>query len=213
MAVHMIWDNSNIWLSGKDTCERIEPGVTTYAFRIDFQNLYTLVLNGREAGFRYFGGSVPPEAESLWHFVRNLGCETNLLRRIESGKEQAVDEILHLKMADLLLDVNPPETIALLSGNGHTSEFQSSFPSHVERALERGWQIEVYSWESGMNHRVYDPILQKHSTGRYIPLDDYYGSITFIQEGEYYYRVKGKKITNYQRERPTRPLKLPRPEF
>ena len=145
MTVNIVWDNSNIWLGGKDTCNILEPAIIDYAFRIHFENLYNLVLNGRPPGQRHFGGSVPPEAVALWHFVEDLGCETNLLRRVAAGGEQAVDEVLHLKIADLLLDVDPPETLALLSGNGHTSEFQSSFPAHVQHALDRGWEVEVYS--------------------------------------------------------------------
>lgn len=209
MPVHMIWDNSNIWLGGKDTCKELEPGATTYAFRVHFQNLYDLVLNTRPPGHRYFGGSVPPEAAALWGLVKKLGCETNLLRRVESGREQAVDEILHLKMANLLLDVNPPETIALLSGNGHTTEFESSFPMHVEKALKRAWEVEIYSWECSMNHKIYDPILKKYDRAKYIKLDDYYGFITFIKEGPYYYIVKDRKEESFQRGRDVEKLILP----
>ncbi len=209
MSVHLIWDNSNIWLGGKDTCLDIEPGATASAFRIHFQNLYDLVLNTRQPGQRYFGGSVPPEANALWVWVRKLGCETNLLHRIESGKEQAVDEILHLKMANLLLKIDPPDTIALLTGNGHTSQFESSFPMYVEMALTRAWEVEIYSWEGSMNHTVYDPILEKNSNAKYVKLDDYYGYVTFIQEGEYRYTVKGRKQDSFQRGREPDKLSLP----
>ena len=211
MTVHIVWDNSNIWLGGRDTRARIEPTVIQYAFRIHFENLYNLVLNTRPPGQRYFGGSVPPEAETLWKFVENLGCETNLLHRVAAGGEQAVDEILHLKMADLLLDIEPPETLALLSGNGHTSQFQSSFPAHVQRALDRGWGVEIYSWECSMSHKGYDGILKNHSQAKYIKLDDFYGEITFIQEGMYYDFIKGKRIDMYQGGRVVKSLKLPVP--
>ena len=119
----------------------------------------------------------------MWQLVENLGCKTSLLHRIAAGGEQAVDEVLHLKMADLLLDVDPPETLALLSGNGHTSQFESSFPAHVKRALDRGWEVEIYSWECSMSHRWYDNVLKNYSRARYVKLDDFYGAITFIQEG------------------------------
>lgn len=209
MTVNIVWDNSNIWLSGKDTCAILEPAVIEHAFRIHFENLYNLVLNGRSPGHRYFGGSVPPEAEALWRFVVNLGCETNLLRRVAAGGEQAVDEILHLKIADLLLDVDPPETLALLSGNGHTSEFQSSFPAHVQRALDRGWEVEIYSWECSMAHKVYDSIIRKNPKATYVQLDDYYRNVTFIQPGEYYYYIKDKKMTSHVSGRRAKKLVLP----
>ena len=114
-------------------------------------------------------------------FVENLGCQTNLLRRVDGG-EQAVDEVLHLKIAQIILDISPPETLALLSGNGHTSEFESSFPGLVERALHAGWEVEIYSWESSMNHKIYNPILRASNRAKYIKLDDYYSNITFIQD-------------------------------
>ena len=209
MPVHIVWDNSNIWLGGKDTCENLEPSVITYSFRIHFQNLYNLVVNTRQPGQRYIGGSVPPEAEALWQFVRDLGCETNLLHRVEAGGEQAVDEVLHLKIADLLLDTDKPETLALLSGNGHVSEFQSSFPAHVERALKKEWKVEIYSWECSMSHKSYDPILKKYSNVKYVKLHDFYGCITFLQEGPYYYYLKGKKVDMFQGGRRAKKLSLP----
>ncbi len=212
MVVHIIWDNSNIWIGGKDACEKSEPAATLSAFRIHFENLYKLVLNGRTVGQSYLGGSVPPEAQELWRFARHLGCDVTLLRRVDSGKEQGVDEILHLKISNLLLDHDEPQTIAILSGNGATSEFASSFPGQVERALKRGWNVEIYSWEDSMNHRVYDPILQKHpNLMSYINLDDHYGSITFIHEGNYPYFLKDKKVDFFQGGRAVRPLTLPRP--
>ena len=204
MSVHIIWDNSNIWLGGKSTCEELEPGVISSAFRIHFGNLYDFVLNGRAAGHRYFGGSVPPEAEALWGFLKDLGCETSLLHRVGGG-EQAVDEVLHLKMSNLVLDIDPPETLALLSGNGHTSEFQSSFPAHVERALKREWEVEIYSWDGSMNHKIYDPIIEAYEKVKYIKLDDYYRFVTFIQEGDYPYWVKGERHMSHPSARyPTR---------
>lgn len=208
MAVHLIWDNSNIFLSGKDTCEQREPGVINYAFRIDFRNLYDLAINARQSGHRYFGGSVPPECKALWGFVKGLGCETNLLHRVERG-EQAVDEILHLRIANLILDVDPPETIALLTGDGHTSEFGGSFPEQIERALERGWEVEVYSWECSMSHRAYDPIIQRYPKASYVRLDDYYDSLTFIEEGQYFYTNGGRRNDVFQEGRNAVPLTLP----
>jgi len=208
MKVHVIWDNSNIWLGGKDTCEGKEPSVILHSFRIHFDNLYHLVLNNRIAGERYFGGSVPPECEPLWDFVKNLGCQTNLLHRIEKGGEQAVDEVLHLKMANLLLDINPPEILAVLSGNGHTSDYGTSFPEQIKRALQRNWQIEIYSWECSMSHKIYDSILNQYPTkAKYIKLDDYYYSLTFIKEKAYQYSIKGQKQDIYQEPRRVQPLK------
>src|SRR5258708_6685060 len=103
MAAHIIWDNSNIWLGGRRACEEIEQVGALSVFRIHFPSLYKLALNQRDAGRRHIAGSVPPEAESLWEFIRARGFDLTLLHRVSSGKEQAVDELLHLKLANMLL--------------------------------------------------------------------------------------------------------------
>ncbi len=47
-----------------------------------------------------------------------------------------------------------------------------------------------------MNHRVYDPILAGHENAKFIPLDDYYKNMTFLQAGEYKYKVKDKTMAS-----------------
>lgn len=69
-------------------------------------------------------------------------------------KEQAVDEILHLKMCQSILDqINRnerPTTMVIASGDSAPAEFSDGFFRNVERALSAGWNIEVVAWADGL---------------------------------------------------------------
>ena len=64
--------------------------------------------------------------------------------------EQAVDEILHLKMCHSFLD-HEPSTIVLATGDAAQAEFSDGFLKHVERALARGWCVELLAWRKNIS--------------------------------------------------------------
>ncbi|KAF1848604.1 uncharacterized protein K460DRAFT_364601 [Cucurbitaria berberidis CBS 394.84] len=65
--------------------------------------------------------------------------------------EQGVDEILHLKMCQSIIDTEAPSTMILASGDGAEAEMSDGFLAHVERALKRGWKVELISWRQQTN--------------------------------------------------------------
>ncbi|ERF72967.1 hypothetical protein EPUS_05048 [Endocarpon pusillum Z07020] len=65
----------------------------------------------------------------------------------EKWVEQAVDEILHLKILESLIDGDRPSTIVLGTGDGKRSEYGDGFMKMVERALNRGWAVELCSFK------------------------------------------------------------------
>ena len=65
----------------------------------------------------------------------------------EKWVEQAVDEILHLKILESLIDGDKPSTIILGTGDGKRSEYGEGFMKMVERALNRGWAVELCSFK------------------------------------------------------------------
>ncbi|KAK5809750.1 hypothetical protein F5H01DRAFT_347454 [Linnemannia elongata] len=68
-----------------------------------------------------------------------------------SQGEQGVDELLHLKMLETLLD-HEPSTIVLATGDGGDSEFGGGgFYAVIKRALNRGWHVEIVSWEDQLS--------------------------------------------------------------
>lgn len=64
----------------------------------------------------------------------------------ERWVEQCVDEILHLKMLESLVDTDKPATIVLATGDAAEAEFSEGFLRMVERALQKGWKVEVVSF-------------------------------------------------------------------
>lgn len=66
--------------------------------------------------------------------------------------EQAVDEILHMKMLESLIDCETPNTLVLATGDAAIAEYSGGFLVNVKRALRKGWKIELVTWKSGMSH-------------------------------------------------------------
>lgn len=60
--------------------------------------------------------------------------------------EQAVDEILHLKILESLIDTDKPSTIVLATGDAAEAEYSGGFLKMVERALAKGWMVELVSF-------------------------------------------------------------------
>ncbi|RHZ58070.1 NYN domain-containing protein [Aspergillus thermomutatus] len=73
------------------------------------------------------------------------GSETNDTPE-ERWVEQGVDEILHLKILESLVDSDEPATIVLATGDAAEAEFSGGFMKMVERALQRGWNVELVSF-------------------------------------------------------------------
>jgi hypothetical protein len=65
--------------------------------------------------------------------------------------EQGVDELLHLKMCQSILDTDVPSTMVLATGDGAEAEMSDGFLAHVERALRRGWKVELITWRQQMS--------------------------------------------------------------
>ncbi|CBY02055.1 predicted protein [Plenodomus lingam JN3] len=65
--------------------------------------------------------------------------------------EQGVDEILHLKMCQSIIDSEVPSTMVVATGDGAEAEMSDGFLAHVERALKKGWKVELISWRQQMN--------------------------------------------------------------
>ncbi|KAI4245774.1 MAG: hypothetical protein L6R40_002302 [Gallowayella cf. fulva] len=74
----------------------------------------------------------------------------------EKWVEQAVDEILHLKILESVVDAKSPSTMVLATGDAAEAEYSQGFLRMVERALEKGWKVELVSFRkntSGMYKR------------------------------------------------------------
>ncbi|KAI9809613.1 MAG: hypothetical protein M1825_000045 [Sarcosagium campestre] len=65
--------------------------------------------------------------------------------------EQAVDEILHLKMLESLVDSPGPGIMVLATGDAAEAEYSEGFMRMVTRALEKGWVVELVSFSRNMS--------------------------------------------------------------
>lgn len=91
-------------------------------------------------------------------------------------REQGVDEILHLKMVQSILDAPRPGTMVLATGDAAEAEFSDGFLSNVERALERGWNVELVGWRRNISGAWRNQaFLAKWAVGQFrlIELDDF----------------------------------------
>ena len=190
MDAHIFIDNSNAFGGAQRAAAQQEPNAVWLAVRIYYRNLFALVERQLNPVTRILAGSVPPGNEPLWDGARRCGYNTDLLRKVEKDDgrlvEQGVDEIAHLKIANVLLDYDAPQTLVLVTGDGGDSDFGTSFTKQAERAVRRGWNVVVWSWQSQLSGKFgrlaeEHPLLMKVKT-----FDPHYKQITFVQEGVYY---------------------------
>ncbi len=60
--------------------------------------------------------------------------------------------ILDIKTDPLgLVDTHKPSTIVLASGDAAEAEFSGGFLKCVERALSKGWKVEIIAWSDGLS--------------------------------------------------------------
>lgn len=99
----------------------------------------------------------------------------------ERWVEQGVDEILHLKILESLIDTAEPATIVLATGDAAEAEFSGGFMCQVERVLQRGWNVELVSFSrvTSNAYRRKDFRSKWASQFRLIELDAYVEELFF----------------------------------
>lgn len=101
-------------------------------------------------------------------------------------QEQAVDELLQMKMLESLVDFEP-STLILASGDAAEAEYSGGFLKTVERALTRGWKVEVMAWCKGLSYEYQSTGLAMKWKGRLsiIELDDFCEEMLAIYTQKY----------------------------
>ncbi|OKL60955.1 hypothetical protein UA08_03799 [Talaromyces atroroseus] len=174
--VHVFVDLSNISIGLHDSYKTQHGiPVSTHIKRLplSFHNFSLILERGRPVAKRVLAGS---DRFAAINEAETLGYEVNILSRVHKAKEwtprqlkfrntlvpggggsemgssserwveQCVDEILHLKMLESLVDTDKPATIVLATGDAAEAEFSGGFLRMVERALQKGWSIELVSF-------------------------------------------------------------------
>jgi hypothetical protein len=180
-TVFVFWDNSNIFIPAKYLAVRRDGAYAEQVVRIQFDSLYRLAHAGREVKGAVCLGSVPPDLKLVWDRLRATGVDVELYERgSASGAEQGVDQCLQVHMLRVLADVKPPAVAVLLTGDGAGYDTGVGYHADLERLHKAGWGIEVLSWDAACRRALKDWAAK---VGRYIPLDDFYPSVTFIEGG------------------------------
>ena len=104
-------------------------------------------------------------------------------------QEQAVDEILQMKILESLVDTESPSTIVLASGDAAEAEYSGGFLTNVERALRKGWKVEVVAWSQGLSHeyRRKEFLTRWASNFKLINLDDFAEDMFAVYTQKYTY--------------------------
>ncbi len=189
MSLHVYIDNSNL-IGGAQRCAAdMEPDVPRQAIRVDFRNFVSLIERGRHCSVAVWAGSVPPGNDELWDHARHLGYNVDLLKRVpeDDGRllEQGVDEMIHAKISDSILDYKAPQILALVTGDGSVTPSGTSFVRKSEQAIRNGWDVEVYSWHDQLSGRFRE-LASRYATNMSIySLDKWYNYVVFIKGGGY----------------------------
>ena len=179
-GVFVYWDNSNIYHEAQRIAEERNgtPGAR-YLVRIHFDNMLRLAHADRPVTKAMAAGSVPPEMRQLWNRLENSGVEVHLYDRgdRDRGEQETPDQWLQLRMLEDGWDYNGDAgTVALLTGDGAGYEEGRGFHRTLERMHRRGWNVEVLSWFHSCRRAMRE---WAETNGVFVPLDDYYESITF----------------------------------
>ncbi|KAK0336259.1 hypothetical protein LTR94_009427 [Friedmanniomyces endolithicus] len=126
-------------------------------------------------------GSSPQQTAGSSHHRRGSGSgsgsETGTAPQYAPARmiEQGVDEILHLKMLESIVDSETPSTIVLATGDAAQAEYSPGFMAMVERALKKGWKVELVSWSKNISGMYRKPewLATWGSMFRVVFLDDY----------------------------------------
>ncbi|KAK3984933.1 hypothetical protein QBC44DRAFT_206416, partial [Cladorrhinum sp. PSN332] len=172
--IHVFVDMSNILIGFWDTLKKLRGMEETrriIAPPLSFNNLSKLMIRDRTADTRCVVGSHGSRdlqrIKELMETAEALKYKTMLLQRVPASGarrqyEQGVDEILHLKMLQSLLDhTGRPATMVLATGDAKSAQYSDGFKRYVERALDLGWNVELYAWRKGFSKEWEDAIFVK----------------------------------------------------
>ena len=123
-------------------------------------------------------GSYEKTPSVKWETWEHAGWKHRLLQKV-NGKEQAVDDVLHCSMyqllADPVLSFAEPRTLVLLTGDGNDNDGRTTFLDVVQKALLHNvhglkWRVHLWAWKAGLS-AVYKKL--KDPNFKIFYLDDY----------------------------------------
>jgi hypothetical protein len=169
-------DNSNIYIGGQQIAKRKREN--SLKFRIAFRNFLFLITRGKKFDELVWAGSGPPELKEVFG---KSGIDVQLIPRPKGGEKELVDQAIQLSMHRHTRKYKKtPGVIVLCTGDGKGYEHDKGFLYDVKEFISEGWKLHLYSWDCICNRKLKQFAKQK---GTFVPLEKYYHSITFIQDG------------------------------
>lgn len=186
-------DNSNIFIEGQRF--GTSKGENRQAVRLHFQNFVMLASRRRVIREVVWGGSIPPEQDDVWRHLKVMCIEPDLIPRSRSGENQTVDQAIQLRMHRHVRKYrDSPSTIVLCTGDGRGYHREEGFFYDVTGFVEDGWKLEVLSWEHACHQQLKEFAIRN---GVYVPLGEFYESITFIERGRTVLPVDYDELQKY----------------
>lgn len=93
------------------------------------------------------------------------------LNTFKTVTEQGVDEILHMKMLESIVDTKDPSIMVLATGDAAVAEYSSGFLKNVERALEKGWKVELITWKDSMSFAYRNKAFTSKWKGKFVVVE------------------------------------------
>lgn len=146
------------------TAGSVGAGTAMPEYMIEAANLgYEMNVLQRVRGTKKVAHNLSPGATNGFGAASTNASDSDEGNGQRYWREQGVDEILHLKMMQSLIDTQNPATIVLCTGDAAEAEFSDGFLKNVERALQHGWHVEVVGWKVTMASAWFDKSFQdKH---------------------------------------------------
>jgi hypothetical protein len=85
----------------------------------------------------------------------------------EKWVEQGVDEILHLKILESIVDSDEPSTMVVATGDAAKAEYSEGFMKMIVRALKKGWNVELVAFSKSISGEYWKQGFQMEWEGRF----------------------------------------------
>jgi hypothetical protein len=203
---HIFIDLSNIEINFRNAYRRDRriPGSTRIKTKLNFQKFHHILERGRNAAKKELAGSVNAgdtrKSACMTEAKRqgyNLHIEERVLKKVTKPKtaassgyyttsdeeiykmgEMNVDGKLHTLMLHSVCD-SEPGFMVLATGDAAFNGTMEGFRHEAERALKKGWIVELASWDCSMSSLWTEESWTKQWGDRFriIMLDDYLNDI------------------------------------
>jgi hypothetical protein len=105
---------------------------------------------------------------------------------VRTMAEQGVDEILHMKMLESIVDADKPGCMVLATGDAAVAEYSAGFLEQVIRALKKGWTVELVCWKDSTSWAYKNSEFRKQWKGKFtiVELDEFQEELLDIYSDE-----------------------------